>query len=171
MFCPVILQRNHMVRVGSNVSRLLKQRMEMGKLNSLKLYFVRLNAVLLSGATGNQDWVMIMLCGYIHTWCFMEGSVKLFVLLLIRQEVECWSQVILMLSLASVFLMCWGRNTLPLAWLLRMHLYHVQIYLAFWCGCYLIPCWAGGMSFKREWRPWWCWFLSLTVFLVTLWGS
>ena len=42
---------------------------------------------------------------------------------------------------------------------------------AFWCGCYLIPCWAGGISFKREWRPWWCWFLSLTVFLVTLWGS
>ena len=44
-----------MVRVGSNVSRLLKQRMEMGKSNSLKVYFVRLNAVLLSGATGNQD--------------------------------------------------------------------------------------------------------------------
>ena len=36
MFCPVILQRNHMVRVGSDVRRLLKRSMEMWKLNSFE---------------------------------------------------------------------------------------------------------------------------------------
>ena len=40
------------MRVGSDVRQLL---MEMWKSNSLKHYFVRLNAVLLSGTTGNQD--------------------------------------------------------------------------------------------------------------------
>ena len=36
MFCPEILQRNHMVRVGSDVRGLLKRRMEMWKSNSFE---------------------------------------------------------------------------------------------------------------------------------------
>ena len=36
MFCPVMLQRNHMVRVGSDVRQLLKRRMEMWKTNSFE---------------------------------------------------------------------------------------------------------------------------------------
>ena len=37
MFCPVMLQRNHKVRVGSDVHRLLKRRMELWKTNSFEV--------------------------------------------------------------------------------------------------------------------------------------
>ena len=49
MFCPVILQRNYMVRVGSDVHQLLKRHMEMWKSNSFKALLCE------AGTTGNQD--------------------------------------------------------------------------------------------------------------------
>ena len=39
MLCPVILQRKHMVRLGSDVRRLLKRRMEMWKSKSFEALF------------------------------------------------------------------------------------------------------------------------------------
>ena len=53
-YCPVTLHRNYMVRVVLMCVDFSRDVWRCGSQTILKLYFVRLNTVLLSGATGSQ---------------------------------------------------------------------------------------------------------------------
>ena len=151
MFCPGILQRNHMVRVGSDVCQLLKRHMEMQKLNSFKALLCEAECCAAQWRNRQSRlsddhivWVFtrLILCGRVREAVrFITDRARGGVLKPSDTDAKSGNCVFDVL-----------REKHPsLAWLLRMHLYHVQIYLC------LLMCSFHVEQVARCLRgSWWC---------------